>query len=281
MTIDVDPVIVHLGSFALRWYGFFVALAVLIGVTVAQREARRKGLPTGEVESLAFWVFFGGIVGARALHVIDRWDLYADQPLTAIAMWNGGLAILGAVLGGTIAGALVALSRQLPVLRISDAAAPGVILGQAVGRFACLFTGDAVGRPTDGLGLTYVNRGAMVPQLGVAYEPVFLYEMVWDLGVFALLWWLRSRLRVDGALFALYLALYALGKFTLSFRRTEAVWLAGLQEAQLLSIVALSLAALWIWWGLREHAVVGTSTGHREALHRAVRYEGRIASSRK
>lgn len=245
MTIDVDPVIVHLGPLVLGWYGLFVALAVAVGLWLALREARRKGLPMAQLESLATWVFIGGVIGARALHVIDRWDLYAPHPLGIFAIWNGGLAIMGAVLGGTLTGLAVAWRRGLPVRPIADAAAPGAILGQAIGRFACLFTGDAVGRATSGFGVTYLNAGAMVPQLGVAYEPVFLYEMVWDLGVFALLWWLRPRLRIDGQLFALYLASYAIGKFALSFLRTETVWFAGLQEAQLLSIVALALAMLW------------------------------------
>ena len=187
MTIDVDPVIVHLGPLALTWYGLFVALAIGVGLWLAQREARRKGLPMAEVESLAVWVFVGGIVGARSLHVLDRWDLYADHPLAVFAIWNGGLAIMGAVLGGTLVGAFVAWRRGLPVRRLSDAAAPGVVLGQAVGRLACLFTGDAVGRATSGFGITYLHPGAMVPQLGVAYEPVFLYEMAWDLTVFTLL----------------------------------------------------------------------------------------------
>lgn len=249
MTIDIDPVIVHLGPLALGWYGVVVAIAIATGVWLASREARRKGLPVAEVESLALWVVVGGFVGARALHVIDRWDLYAAQPLEIFSIWNGGLAILGAVLGGTLAGALVAWRRGLPVRRLSDAAAPGVVLGQAIGRFACLFTGDALGRPTDGFGITYLNPGAMAPQLGVAYEPVFLYEMAWDLGVFALLWWvLRPRLRRDGQLFAAYLALYALGKFVLTFLRTETIWVAGLQEAQLLAIAAIALALAWASW---------------------------------
>ena len=246
MTIDIDPVIVHLGPFALSWYGLFVALAIAVGLRLAFREARRKGLPMEEVESLAFWVFVGGIVGARALHVIDRWDLYAQEPHMVIAIWNGGLAIMGAVLGGTLAGVVVAWRRGLPVLAISDAAAPAVILGQAIGRLACLFTGDAVGRATTGFGVTYLNPGAMVPQLGVAYEPIFLYEMAWDVGLFALLWLMRKRLHVDGQLFGIYLALYAVGKFALTFLRTETVWFVGLQEAQLLAIVALAVAALWL-----------------------------------
>ncbi len=252
MTIDIDPVILHLGPLALSWYGLFVAIAIAVGLWLARREARRKGLPIEEVESLAFWVFVGGIVGARALHVIDRWDLYALYPLGVFAIWNGGLAIMGAVLGGTLAGMFVGWRRGLPVRALSDAAAPAVILGQAIGRIACLFTGDAVGRPTAAFGITYLNPQAMVPQTGVAYEPVFLYEMVWDLGVFAVLWWLRGRLRVDGQLFAIYLALYAVGKFALTFLRTETVWVAGLQEAQLLSVAAFAVAAawaLWSWWG--------------------------------
>ena len=262
MTIDIDPVIVHLGPLALTWYGLFVALAIAVGVWLAFREARRKGLPMNEVESLAFWVLAGGIVGARALHVIDRWDLYALHPLGIFAIWNGGLAIMGAVLGGTLTGVLVAWRRGLPARALSDAAAPGAILGQAIGRFACLFTGDAVGRATTGFGITYLNPGAMVPELGVAYQPVFLYEMVWDLGVFALLWWLRSRSRVDGQLFAVYLTLYALGKLALTFLRTETVWLAGLQEAQLLSIAALALAALWTWY--RRTTTAGSLAGARK-----------------
>ncbi|HET8568629.1 MAG TPA: prolipoprotein diacylglyceryl transferase [Candidatus Limnocylindria bacterium] len=245
MTIDVDPVLFHAGPVAVTWYGVIVGIALVAGVWLATREARRKGLPMEEVEALVLWVVVVGFVGARALHVVDRWEQYAAQPHAILALWNGGLAIVGAVLGGTVAGTIVAWRRGLPVLRLSDAAAPGVILGQAVGRFACLFTGDAVGRPTSGFGVTYLHPGAMVPERGVAYEPVFLYEMLWDLGVLAVLWWLRPRLRVDGLLFAAYLALYAVGKFALTYLRTETVWVAGLQEAQLLSIVALAVAAAW------------------------------------
>lgn len=247
MTISVDPVLFRLGPLALSWYGIAVAAGIFAGVWLAFRLARPLGIPGSELERVATWVVVVGLVGGRMLHVIDRWELYAAAPIHVIAIWNGGLAIAGAVLGGTAAGAFVALRRGLPVRALADAAAPGAILGQAIGRIGCLFTGDAVGRPTDGWGVTYTHPGAMVPSLGVAYEPVFLYEAAWDLSVFGLLMALRSRLR-DGHLFALYLGLYAAGKFALTSLRTEKVWLAGLQEAQLLALLVLALAAAWAAW---------------------------------
>jgi phosphatidylglycerol:prolipoprotein diacylglycerol transferase len=215
------------------------------------------------IESVATWVFVGGVVGARALHVIDRWDLYASHPLGIFAIWNGGLAIMGAVLGGTVAGVFVALRRGLPVRAIADAAAPAAILGQAIGRFACLFTGDAVGRPTSGFGVTYLNPGAMVPQLGVAYEPVFLYEMGWDLALFGALLALRGRLR-RGGLFALYLGSYAVGKFAITSLRTERLWVGDLQQAQLLAVAALLVALGWAAWPTLERAKRGTLAGARQ-----------------
>ncbi len=246
LTIDIDPVILHLGPLALSWYGLAVAAGTLAGVWLTRREARRKGLPVERVMDLVLWVVLGGLVGARLLHVVDRWDLYADNPAQILAIQNGGLAILGGVLGGTVAGGIAALRLGLPVWRLSDAAAPGALLGQAIGRFGCLVTGDALGRPTDGAwGVVYLNPGAMAPQLGVAYQPVFLYEQLWDLAVFALLWWVRRRLSVDGHLFALYLGLYALGKFGLTFLRTETLWFWGLQEAQLLALATAAVALGW------------------------------------
>ena len=131
----------------------------------------------------------------------------------------------------------------LPIHRLSDAVAPGVVLGQALGRLGCLITGDALGPQTDGFwGIRYLNPGAMAPQLGVAYQPTFAYEAAWDLVVFAILWTLRKRVRGDGHLFAIYLGLYAVGKFALTFLRSEVIWLGGLQEAQLLAVGLLLLS---------------------------------------
>ena len=204
ITIDADPVLVHLGPLALSWYGIAVMLAIAAGVALTLREAERKQLPVERIMDSVLWIIGGGFVGARLLHVVDRWDYYSANPGQILALHNGGLAVLGAIIGGAIAAAVVAWRLQLPLRRFFDAAAPGLVLGQAIGRFGCLFTGDALGPPTDGTwGVVYTNPAAMPPELGVAYQPTFFYEQLWDLAIFGILMATRRRLQRDGQLFAL------------------------------------------------------------------------------
>jgi len=135
------------------------------------------------------------------------------------------------------------------VVLVADAAAPGIILGQAIGRLGCLVTGDALGKET-GLpwGVSYLNPGAMAPDRAISYQPVFAYEALWDLAVFGVLWMLRKRIKRPGALFATYLALYAAGKFAITFLREERRWLWSLQEAHFVALsLAVISAGLWMW----------------------------------
>ena len=240
--IDLDPVAFTISHFAVRWYGLGIAAAIAVGFWIALREARRKGLPEDDVYSVGMWGVAFAFLGARLFHVIDNWAFYAANPSAILAVQNGGLAILGAILGGLAGGLLYARRKGLPLAKIVDAAAPGLILGQAIGRIGCTINGDAVGAPTDlPWGFVYVNPGAMAPSLGQAYQPTQLYEMLWDMAVFAFLWWARKRVRVDGALFLAYLSLYAAGKFAISAFRQEAVWFLGLQEAQVVSLIVLAV----------------------------------------
>lgn len=249
ITVGIDPAIATLGPLHLGWYGLLTILAAVAGIILAHREARRRGFDSESVWTVTIWAIGGGLIGARALHVIDRWSTYADHPLRIFNYQGGGLAIEGALLGGLIAGVLAARAQRLPVLSLADAVAPGIILAQAIGRVACFFTGDALGAPT-GLpwGIVYTNPESMAPELGVAYQPVFAYEGLWDLAVLAALLLLRHRLHRQGALFASYLALYASGKFMVTFLREERIWLWGLQQAHLLALLLLFVAALiWLW----------------------------------
>lgn len=247
-TISIDPTLIHLGPFALSWYGLAVAAGILVGGWLTTREANRRGLPTEGVWDVMTWIIVGGLVGARLLFVLDRWPFFAANPDQLLAVQKGGISIMGAILGGGLAGGLFLWRRGLPIRRFFDAAAPGVVLGMAIGRFGCLVTGDTVGRPTDGTwGVVYTNPGAHAPQLGVAFQPSFLYEQVWDVLIFLVLWSLRKRMKTDGYLFALFLGLYAAGKFAITFTRIDPVWLWGLQQSHLVAIGLGLIALLWAW----------------------------------
>jgi phosphatidylglycerol---prolipoprotein diacylglyceryl transferase len=284
IVIDVDPAIFRLGHFALRWYGLFFVLAIAAGTWLALREARRRGLDTEAVQNLAMWGVLGGIAGARLFHVVDRWELYADAPLRALHVWEGGLAVYGGLLGGVAAGLAYALRSGLPVWRTADAAAPGMILGQAVGRLACIPNGDALGAPADvPWAFVYTNPASMVPPalLGVPTHPYAAYELLFDLAVLALLWRLRTRLKADGLLFLSYASVYAAGRFVLTFFRTEQVWFWGLQEAQVVSLLVLAAAlpAAWLLvrrggrWPLPSRAAHGQRTRQTKRTTRTIREE--------
>jgi phosphatidylglycerol:prolipoprotein diacylglycerol transferase len=189
ITIGIDPILLTIGHFSLRWYALILGAAMLIGVWLTAEEAERRGFKKAEIYDAALWIILGGISGARLFHVMDHWSHeYALNPIRALYIWEGGLAIWGGVIGGLIAVAIIAWRRKWRLPRLLDALVPGLVLGQAVGRVACLITGDAMGKPTTGpFGFAYTSPNAMVPQLGVYYTPMPLYEIVVNLGIFAVL----------------------------------------------------------------------------------------------
>jgi phosphatidylglycerol:prolipoprotein diacylglycerol transferase len=124
-----------------------------------------------------------------------------------------------------------------------DAGAPGLVLAQAIGRVACVITGDAMGKPTTGpFGFAYVSPNAMVPKLGVYYTPMPVYEIIANLGIFALLWQLRKRNLPDGLLFLIYLALYSIERFLLAFTSSYQILAFGLTQSQIIASIALVIS---------------------------------------
>ncbi|HEY3080429.1 MAG TPA: prolipoprotein diacylglyceryl transferase [Chloroflexota bacterium] len=248
LVVGIDPVLLAIGPFTLRWYGLMIAVGIALGVLVALREARRLGVSEDAVYSVALWGTVGGLVGARLFHVIDRIDFYIQNPGAVLAMQQGGLAVWGAVVGGVAAGALYCRLAGLPIARTADLAAPALLLGQTVGRLGNLINGDAYGGWFDApWSLIYVHQDALIPDLGEPTHPYPLYEMLWNAVALGLIWRLRRQPHPDGTVFLVYLMLYALGRFTLGFVRQETVLLFGLQQAQLvaLCLIALGLPLLW------------------------------------
>jgi len=255
IAIGIDPVIVHVGTFELRWYGLMIMAAVLVGIWVASIEGKRRGISIDDVYSIGLWGVIGGILGARLFHVLDKWEYYLANPLQSLAFQQGGLAIWGGVFGGMVGAVVYALRRKLPLTGVMDMGAMGLIAGQIVGRFGCIINGDATGAPTTlPWGFRYVHPNALVPQALIDYardqgvsvaqvatHPYPVYEMLWNLVALGILWKLRTRTKVGGAIFFAYVTLYSIGRFVLSFVRMEDNIILGLQQAQ---IIALGMAVI-------------------------------------
>jgi phosphatidylglycerol:prolipoprotein diacylglycerol transferase len=197
------------------------------------------------VYSTAIWAIIGGILGARTFHVIDRWDFYGENPGEIIAIWNGGIALYGAILGGFLGGAIYARLQGYPIGRLADLTAPALLIAQTIGRIGDIINGEHVSKATNfSWGFVYTHPDSLSNQVHglLASHPVIAYEMIWNMLVLGVVWWLRGRIKPDGMLFVLYLALYSIGRFFITFLREDKTWVTGLQEAHLIAIVVIVVA---------------------------------------
>jgi phosphatidylglycerol:prolipoprotein diacylglycerol transferase len=248
MTININPIAFSVGTLEVRWYGIMVVLAVVAVIALAVLEARRVGLSEEHIYSVALWGIIGGILVSRLFHVIDKWDYYMANPRQIIGF--AGLTVYGAVFGALLAVLIYCWVKKLSFWQIGDVAAPGAILGQAIGRIGCFINGCCYGLPTSSpLGVVYTNPASFCP-LGESFQPTQIYHMLWDLIGFGILWSLRRRLEPKGSLFLLYLALYAAGDLSIRFVRVGEPFRSGMffnmQEAQLIGIIVLVVTVPWL-----------------------------------
>jgi len=253
------PVAVHIGPVTLRWYGLLMATSMAVGLWLAHRDARRRGLDPESLFKAAELALLGGLVGARLYYVAFNLDYYARVPAKIFAVWEGGLAIHGGVLGGILLGGGYAWLKNLPVRTYLDIAAPSLALGQAIGRWGNFFNEEAFGTPTGLPWKLFISPDHRPLEHAQAefFHPTFLYESLWDLAVFGLLVWVfRDRLeRARGALFLAYLGLYSFGRFLTEALRTDALMLGPIRVAQLVSVLAVAAAIIGVPLLLRRSQV--------------------------
>jgi len=228
-----SPVVFEAGPLALRYYGLCIALGIATATWLAGMELARKGYDSALALDSLFLVIPLGFVGARVYHVITDYGLYAEDPIPGIfEVWNGGLGIYGAVAGGFLGVLLFSWYRGISPLVFADAAAPGLILAQAIGRWGNYFNQELFGRPSDlpwAIRIAPENRPTEFAD-AEAFHPTFLYESIWDLLVcLALLWIARrfaNRLR-NGDLILIYMILYSVGRFFVETLRVDPAFLIG------------------------------------------------------
>ena len=253
------PIIFELGPIVVRWYGLLIATAVLLGVTLSQYLAKRRRVEPDLLGDLAIWLVIASIPRARLYYVLFEWQEYSQRPEDIIAIWKGGIAIHGAIIGGTIATILFARLKRISFWQLLDLVAPSLILGQAIGRWGNFFNSEAYGKPTDLPWKLFIDPRYRPFEL-INYDyfhPTFLYESLWNLGVFILLlllffWGLKSASRLKtGTLAAVYLIGYSLGRVWIEGLRTDSLMLGSVRIAQLVSLSAIALGIIllvWLYW---------------------------------
>jgi prolipoprotein diacylglyceryl transferase len=220
--------VLHLGPLPLRAYALFILIGVVAAVIIGERRWRARGGEAGTVADVATLAVPFGLVGGRLYHVITSSELYFGKgrhPIEALYIWRGGLGIWGAIaLGGV--GAWIACNRRgISIAAFGDAVAPGIAVAQAIGRLGNWFNQELYGGPTMlpwALRIDADHRPPATPTVAL-YHPTFLYELLWNLGVAALVIWAERRFRLRrGRAFALYVAAYTVGRFWIEALRVDA-----------------------------------------------------------
>lgn len=233
-----------IGSLQVHWYGILIVLGIISAFGYALYEAKRRGLNPKIIDDMSIWVVLGGILGARLYYVLFNLESYLEHPLDMFAIWKGGLGIHGAIIGGAIVFFLYMKKRGVSPLAYADSLIPGLLLAQAIGRWGNFFNSEAFGSPTDlpwGVFIPSDLRPAGLEDFAL-FHPTFLYESLWNLIGFVLLVWLSRKHKImasPGAILAVYLIYYSIGRFCIEQLRTDSLWLGPLKAAQVVSVCAV------------------------------------------
>lgn len=238
-----DPIAFQIGPLLIRWYGILMSTAIALGALLAYREADKQGIDPEQIINLVIVAAPLGFLGARLYYVLFS-DLayYLANPGEILAVWHGGLAFHGALIGGLLGGYLVVRHYKLDFWQLADIVAPSLIIGQAIGRWGNFFNQEAYG------GVTDLPWAIYIASEGNYHHPTFLYESIWNLAVFSFLLWLRRRGFVrKGDVFAAYLGLYSLGRLFIEQLRTDSLMFGPFRVAQLVSLLGMVLCLAMIW----------------------------------
>jgi phosphatidylglycerol---prolipoprotein diacylglyceryl transferase len=249
----LDPIAISLGPIQVHWYGLIIGVGIALALIIAMREGERRGLPKDIFADLMLWAIPIAIISARIYYVIFQWDFYSQNPGEIIKIWNGGIAIHGALIGSVITAYFFAKKRKISFWKLADIAAPSIILGQAIGRWGNFVNQEAHGREVSRAFLENMHLpDFIINQMyinGAYYHPTFLYESIWNIIGFIILILLRKANLRRGELFLSYVIWYSIGRFFVEGLRTDSLMLTeNLRIAQTISIVLIIVALVLIFY---------------------------------
>lgn len=227
----MNPVAFKIFGFPVYWYGVLIGLGMFLGVVVAVYRAKQEGYDDNVIVDLALVAIPVAVLFARLYYVIFNWEYYRQHPSLILNTRTGGMAIHGGIIGGILAGYLYSRFKKIPFWKLADICAPSMILGQAIGRWGNYVNQEAHGGPTD------LPWGIMVN--GVKVHPTFLYESLWDFGVFIFLMYYTKKKKFDGEIMINYLILYSIARFFIEGLRTDSLMIGPFRTAQVISVLII------------------------------------------
>ena len=241
-----------IGGLTIHIYGLIIALGLMAAVIYACRRCKQFGIREDDILDGVLWVTPFAILCARAYYVIFSWDQYAANPISALYIWEGGLAIYGGVLGAIIGVIVLCKVKKMPIATLLDLVALGFLIGQSAGRWGNFFNREAFGAATD----SFFKMGLYNKATGITeyYHPTFLYESVWNLAGFVALHFLSKHRRYDGQIALGYAAGYGLGRTIIEGLRMDSLYLGSIRVSQLLAAVScLAAVIVLLVQNFREH----------------------------
>ena len=263
----------YIGSFFIAFYGVIIAIGMLIGVSFILKEAKRVGFDEDQFLDICIITIVVGVLGARLYYVAFAWEYYKDNPIDALNIRQGGLAIYGGVLAGIACVYVLCKMKKFKFLKVVDVAIFGVIIGQICGRWGNFFNREVFGQYTDGLFAMLLPLDAIRSQSdvtaemlanlvqidGVSYisvHPTFLYESLWNLGLLIFLLLTRKKKKFDGYVFFTYLIVYGAGRFWIEGVRTDQLklWGTSLPVSQLVAAIMIVVGAGLMFYNYKSNS---------------------------
>ncbi|WP_339254176.1 prolipoprotein diacylglyceryl transferase [Sporosarcina sp. FSL W8-0480] len=241
--MTINPTAFELGPISVRWYGILITTGIILAFFVVQKEMVKRGMHPDFLTDLLIWAVPISIISARIYYVIFSWDSYRGNPADMFKIWEGGIAIHGALIGAFLTTYFFTKKRGISFWKVVDIAVPGILIGQIIGRWGNFINQEAHGGPVSEqfLANTWIPEWIMNQMTieGVTYHPTFLYESLWNVvGLIIVLIIRRVRLK-RGEIFFFYLIWYSIGRFFIEGMRTDSLYGGDLRAAQIVSILAI------------------------------------------
>lgn len=242
LEFNVDPTAFSIFGRDIKWYALILTTGLILGVIFGIAEAKRVGISSDSILDIVLVGTPTAIVFARAYYVICEWDYYSLHKDEIIKIWNGGIAIYGAIIGAVLAAFIYCRVKKISIGKMFDVCCFGLLIGQIVGRWGNFVNAEAHGGETDLPWRMYIS------EIDMAVHPTFLYESIWNIIGFVILFLYRKHKKFEGEIFLMYITWYGFGRAFIEGLRTDSLYIGhtGIRTSQLLAILTVIAAAITI-----------------------------------